>query len=290
MSALVEIISPSFLLRDALYAAIVIGLLCPLVGVYLVLRRMIFLGVALPQVSASGIAFAFMAYSQLFQGHQHGESGERILALAGSIGFTLFALLVLAALEGRGVHSAESRVGAAYALAASFTILFLATDPHGEAQMVNLLKGDMLSTTTESLITVAVTYSIVAAFVLKFRRQLLLVSFDRELAQVFRMRVAVWDTLLYVGLGTVIAVGVMSAGPLVVFGFMTIPPLIARTVSRRMGSFSLISSLIGGTAAFFGFYLAYVFDMPLGPAEVALLGIALVLTATAKKAWTTWAA
>ena len=54
MTALLEILSPSFLLRDALLGSVLVGLVCPLVGVYFVLRRMIFLGVALPQISSAG--------------------------------------------------------------------------------------------------------------------------------------------------------------------------------------------------------------------------------------------
>ena len=59
MNTLVEILSPGFILREALIGSVLVGCLCPLVGVYFVLRRMIFLGVALPQVSAAGIALAF---------------------------------------------------------------------------------------------------------------------------------------------------------------------------------------------------------------------------------------
>ena len=58
MDLVQEMFSPEFLLRHALYASVVIGFVCPLVGVYLVLRRLVFLGVALPQISAAGIAFA----------------------------------------------------------------------------------------------------------------------------------------------------------------------------------------------------------------------------------------
>ena len=288
MSVLVEILSPSFLLRDALYNALVIGFLCPLVGVYLVLRRMIFLAVALPQVSAAGIAFAFLGYALLYHAHQHGGAAERALALSGSISFTLVALLVLAALEGKSVYSAESRIGATYALATSLTFLFLASDPSGEAQMVNILKGDILAATHESLIVLTITYGLVGLFIVKFSRQLLLISFDRDLAKVFRLPVRAWDTALYLCIGLVIGVGVMSAGPLVIFGFLTLPPLAARAITKHMTTFSLVASLIGGISAFTGFYLSYALDLPLGPAEVTLLGFVLVVTLAVKRGLLAW--
>jgi ABC-type Mn2+/Zn2+ transport system permease subunit len=185
MSTLVEILRPDFLLRDALVGSVLVGLVCPLVGVYFVLRRMIFLGVALPQLSAAGIAFSFLAYRMIIGPHEHGGIGERTLAMIGSFGFTLGGLLLLATLERRGRETIDARIGLTYALAASLTILFLASDPHGDAQMVNLLKGDILATTAASLRVVQYVLAAVVVLLLAFRKELLLVSFDRELALVF---------------------------------------------------------------------------------------------------------
>jgi ABC-type Mn2+/Zn2+ transport system permease subunit len=70
--------------------------------------------------------------------------------------------------------------------------------------------------------------------------------------------------------GITISFGVLAAGPLVTFGFLVAPPLTARLLTRHMLSFSLIAAAIGGTCAFAGFCLAYRYDMPLGPAEVAV--------------------
>src|SRR6185436_2738870 len=107
IQTIAEILSPTFLLRDALIGSVLVGLVCPLVGVYFVLRRMIFLGVALPQVSAAGIACSFLGYRLIMGPHEHGEGGERLIALVGSISFTLLALLFLAALERRAKQSVE---------------------------------------------------------------------------------------------------------------------------------------------------------------------------------------
>ena len=59
MDTLREILAPDFLLRNSVYISLLVGLVCPLVGVYLTLRRLIFMGVALPQISSCGIAFDF---------------------------------------------------------------------------------------------------------------------------------------------------------------------------------------------------------------------------------------
>ena len=62
----------------------------------------------------------------------------------------------------------------------------------------------------------------------------------------------------------------MVAGPIVTFGFLVVPPLAARLVTSHMVTFSLVAAAIGGVAAFVGFYCAYRFDLPLGPAQVAV--------------------
>jgi ABC-type Mn2+/Zn2+ transport system permease subunit len=285
MTTLLEILDPSFLLHDALVGSVLVGLVCPLVGAYFVLRRMIFLGVALPQLSAAGIAFSFLAYRAVAGfGHEHGAVGERALAMVGSFGFTLGGLLVLAWLERRGRETVDARVGLTYAIASSVTILFLASDPHGDAQMVNLLKGDILATTATSLRTVTAVLGATVLVLLAFRKELLLVSFDRELATVFGKRVWAWDALLYLVMGITISLGVTTAGPIVTFGFLVVPPLTARLVTRHMVSFLAAASLFGGVAAFAGFYVAYRADLPLGPTQVALAAALLVAVAALRRA------
>jgi ABC-type Mn2+/Zn2+ transport system permease subunit len=282
VSTLVQILSPDFLLRDAMLGSVLVGLACPLVGVYFVLRRMIFLGVALPQVSAAGIAASFLGYRVIAGAHEYLQGGERTLAMIGSFAFTLVALLVLAAFERLGRQTVEARIGFTYALAAAATILFVAYDPHGDALMVNLLKGDILATTGTSLSVLATVFAGVTLILFLCRKEFLLVSFDRDMAVVFGMRAGAWDVLLYLLIGVTISLGVMTAGPLVTFGFLVVPPLTARLLTRRMVAFAIVASLVGGAGAFAGFYAAYVLDLPLGPAQVVLVSVLFVAVAAAR--------
>jgi ABC-type Mn2+/Zn2+ transport system permease subunit len=272
-------------LREALIGSVLVGVVCPLVGVYFVLRRMIFLGVALPQLSAAGIAFSFLMYRTAIGAHEHGVTSERLLAMIGSFGFTLVGLLVLAAFERQGRETVEARIGVTYAVAAAASLLFLAADPWGEAQMMNLLKGDILATTGTSLGLMVGVFGAVIAILFAFRKEFLLVSFDRDLAIVFGKNVALWETLLYLAIGVTISLGVMIAGPLVTFGFLVVPPLAARLLTTHMVSFSLLSSAIGGVSAFVGFYFAYQYDLPLGPAQVVTASLFLAVAGGARAGW-----
>jgi ABC-type Mn2+/Zn2+ transport system permease subunit len=281
MSTLAEILRPGFLLRDALLGSVLVGAVCPLVGVYFVLRRMIFLGVALPQLAAAGIAGAFLLHRVVLGPHLHLGVSDRVLARFGGSVFTLCGILLLAALERRGRETVEARIGVTYAAAGALTILFLALDPFGEAQMVNLLKGDLLATTGTSLSLLVGVFGTVVIVLLAFQKEFLLVSFDRDLAIVFGRSAERWDTVLYLVCGITIAFGVMTAGPLVTFGYLVVPALTARLLTRHMVSFSIAASAIGAGTSFLGFCCAYRYDLPLGPAEVAVSITLLVVVGTA---------
>src|SRR5256885_16094804 len=111
-------LSPDFLLRHALYTSVAIGFVCPLVGVYLVLRRLVFLGIALPQIAAAGIAFAYLLHTVGVHLYPHQEE-EQPMALTGSILFVGAGLIWLATLGLRGRGMAQGRGEGVYAAAAA---------------------------------------------------------------------------------------------------------------------------------------------------------------------------
>src|ERR1044071_9938536 len=110
-----QILSPDFLLRNSVYTSVLIGFACPLVGVFLVLRRLVFMGVALPQVSSTGVAIALSVpvWLRAIQ-PEHAAHSEHLFAFAGSMFFSLSAILMMAFLERRGRGLPEGRLGTAY--------------------------------------------------------------------------------------------------------------------------------------------------------------------------------
>ncbi len=262
-----EILSPSFLLFPALLGSVILALVCPLVGAHLMLRRRMFLGLTLPQIAACGVACTFWLYHAL--GLDHGSGGERLLAMAGSLVFTLAGMGLLAYLDRHATGSPEGRLAAAYALASALTILFIVFNPAGEVEILNLLKGEVISLSKEELKLLAIVYGVVYLGLVLFRREFLLNSFDRDLSFLLTGGSVQWNFWLYVLCGFSIAVGVIMAGPLLVFGFMVLPPLAARTLARGMGWFLGLSSLIGIAIAVLGFFISVRLDLPLGPTDVA---------------------
>jgi len=281
MDTLREIFDPNFLLRNSVYMSLLIGLTCPLVGVYLVLRRLVFMGVALPQISSCGIAFAFALESWGLI--HHAEGGEHALAFAGSSLFTLTAILVLSILERRGRGFIEGAIGMVYVLAGAWSILLLVKNPYGEHGMLDRLKGEIIAVSNGDLAGTAAAFAIVIVALFIFQKEFMLVSFDREMAITLKKNVLLWDGMLFLVIGLTISMAVLSVGPLVTFGFLLIPPVTAHLFARNMRQFSLAAAGIGGLSALAGFYIAYRWDLPVGPVDVALLGFVYGLVFVGKK-------
>lgn len=274
METLLQILSPDFLLRNSVYTSILVGFACPLVGVFLVLRRLVFMGVALPQISSTGVAVALSAPLWLGISHAaHSSQSEHTTAFIGSIAFTLAAILVLAFLERRGRGQPEGRLGTAYVVAAALSILILSKNRYAELGWLDLLKGEVITISNFDLALTAIMLALVLVALALFHKELFLVSFDRVMAVTLRKNVVFWDILLYLLLGLTVSLAVLSVGPLIAFGFLLIPALTAHLFARTMRQFLVLASLLGGISSLLGFWIAYTWDFPVGPADVALLGV-----------------
>ena len=283
-----QILSPDFLLRNSVYTSMLIGFACPLVGVFLVLRRLVFMGVALPQISSTGVAIA-LSLPVWFGTMQpeHSAHSEHMLAMAGSIVFSLGAILLLAFLERRGHGLPEGRLGAAYVVAAALSIILLSLNRYAEVGWLDLLKGQILTVDTSELIMTAVVLGIVIVVLGLFQKEILLVSFDRAMAVTLRKNVVFWDALLFLLIGLTVSMAVLIVGPLVAFGFLLIPALTTHLFAANMRQFTVFASLLGGICSFLGFCIAYRYDLPTGPTDVVLLGVVYSLSFVFSKIFVT---
>lgn len=282
--AIFDFFHPNFLLHNAFVGCLAVGFFCPLIGVYFMLRRLVLLGVALPQISAAGISFAFFLEGLGISWTLHaGESHDRFLALAGSLFFTFAAIMILAAFEQRGSKTSESRLGAYFAGAYALSILLVSANPQGQTEVLNRLHGEIVAVSAQDLHLLLMVFGFLGVLLLAFNAQFLLVSFDREFAQVMGKRVLAWDALLYLIIGVALSVSVLIVGPMLTFAFLIVPPLAARRFSRKMSGFFALSSLFGGISSLAGFYASYHWDWPLGPTAILAASTLLALSFLIKK-------
>lgn len=251
-----------WLFRDALYGALVIALACSVLGVYVVLRRIVFVGAAMAQVSSAGIALAlFMA------GHGLTGVGDHplIFALVFALGAAVFFGL-------GGSHRSsvppDAVIGVAYATAAAAGILLIAKASVGEAHDI-FLQGNILGITRrDTWILIGVALPVLFIHI-AFYKEFLFVSFDREMARTLGYRVQAWNLGLYFTLGVVIAFSMQFAGVILVFNFLVLPAVTGMLLARTMAAIFSIAVGSALLAALIGFVLSVPFDLPSGPAIIA---------------------
>jgi zinc transport system permease protein len=256
-------ISTIFLFREALYGALVIALACSVLGVYVVLRRIVFVGAAIAQLSSAGIALAlFLGGLGVLTGiASHPIAFALFFALAGALFFGL----------GGGQRAGvppDATIGVAYAAAAAVGVLLIAKAKGGEAHDI-FLQGNILGITrADTLVLLGITIPVLFAHVL-FYKEFLFVSFDRETARTLGYRVTFWNLFLYFTLGLVIAFAMQFAGVILVFNFLVLPAVTGLLLARSMAGIFAIAVMSGLLAAIVGFSLSVPFDLPSGPAIIA---------------------
>lgn len=274
-ASLLELLGPDSLFRNAVVGGLLVAVGCAALGVYVALRRIVLVGVALPQVAAAGVALVFW-----WTGHGHAGGDEtHALARLGAVGATGLALAALVVPRGAGSPPAEWRVGALLAISMSATILLVALHPRGDLELTALLRGDLLAIPDADLCALLVAFCGGALVFTLFRRELLLASFDPEYASTLGLAPGRIDALFFALLGVAVGLGVMTAGPLVVFGSLVLPPLAALRIGRSLASVIAIALGVAAISSLGGFWIAYRADLPAGPTSVAAAA-ALWLVAT----------
>jgi len=255
-------------LRHALAAAIVAGASLSFVGVYVILRRIVFVGAALAQLGAAGVGLALLT----------GQSpllGGAAAVLAGALGFALMP-------QQERVISRESLLGATYALASALALLFVALSPVGEAHISALLFGDLLSVghgDMELLASACLFVLIVHALAY---HAFVAVTVDPTFAHSVGVKERWVNLLFYFGLGSLIGACIRAIGALVVFAFLVLPPIAGLVWARSLKLAFTVAVAVASVSAVLGLWLSFAHDLPAGPSVVAVCGVLTFLAAAAK--------
>jgi ABC-type Mn2+/Zn2+ transport system permease subunit len=258
------------LFQDAFLASLLIALGCAVTGVFVVYRRVVFVSAALAQLSSAGVALAlFLAGWGVGLGWL---GSELFLSSVLTLGGVLFF-----ALEGdRHRIPGDARLGIAYVMAGAVAVLLVAQAAGGDAHAL-LFRGNILGIRgDETLLLMGVMAGVLLLHLL-FHKEFVFVSFDGEMAATLGYRVRLWTVILYLTLGAVIAVSIASAGVLLVFSSLVLPPVTGILLGRSLRGVLFWSAGSGVGAAAAGFLLSIRFDLPTGPSIVATSGVLVAL-------------
>jgi ABC-type Mn2+/Zn2+ transport system permease subunit len=260
-------LSAALLFKDALYGALVLSVVCSALGVYVVLRRIVFVGAAIAELSSMGIAMAMWLSGMgwLTGAVAHPIAFSVVFALAGALFFG----------AGGGQRSGvppDATIGVTYAVAAAVGILLIAKAQHGEAHDI-FLQGNILGITRGDVyLLIAVSIPVLLIHLL-FYKEFLFISFDRETARTLGYRVTFWNLLLYFTIGLVIAFAMQFAGVMLVFNYLVLPAVTGMLIAHTMRGIFTVAVVSALISSLIGFSLSVPFDLPTGPAIIATSGV-----------------
>jgi zinc transport system permease protein len=249
----------------------VIAALLAVIGVWVVARREVFLGAAVSQASALGIAVALSLGSVSGAHWLEGDLASAALAIVAAVATAL----VSARGGGPGRESAEAIVAWIFLLAASLPTLLLAHSAHGLEEIHRLAFSTLLGATPADLVVLGALLAATVLFAARFRDPLLLVALDGETAAAFgvpRRRLVIGAALW---LGVCVGFAMRVSGMLFAFGCLVLPALAARRLARESRPLFWMAPALALAVALPGFVVAHALDVPPAQMTVALLCAAL---------------
>jgi zinc/manganese transport system permease protein len=226
-------------------------------GLHVLKRGVIFVDLALAQISALGGTIAFAA------GHvPTSTAGLAYTLLFSAIGA---ALLTVGRVLPKAIH-AEAYIGILYVVATAATIIVVDRSPQGSEHVKQMLVGSILTVSSNDLLKFAIVYGAIGSFHWLARRPL---QATTEAAAAGRSpNGLLWDFLFYLSFGVVVTSSVATAGVLLVFCFLIIPTVIGSLFTSRVAGVLWIGWLGGTAASTIGLSASYAFNLPAGAAMV----------------------
>jgi len=253
-----ELFTYGFMQR-ALLSSILIGVLCSVIGVYVVLRGISFIGAGTAHAAFAGVTLGFLI---------------NVNPLALAILFGLVTIWIIQFLSQRGEVKLDVSIGIFYTFTMALAIFFLGLMRVYNAEVYGYLFGSILSVTSQDLWVIAGLTLFVLLLIFAFYKELHFLTFDQEMAEASGIP-AKWLFFLLLNLiALTIVVSLKAVGALLVFALIIIPAAAAYQLTHSMRVMMVYSVITGITASVGGVLLSYQFDLPSG-ATIVLLATAL---------------
>ena len=245
--------------RHGLVAATLAGALCGLMGVYIVLRRMSYIGHGLSHAVFGGAVVSALMGWNFFLG-------------AGAWGF-LSALLIQGTARRRNI-GADAAIGVITTASFALGVALISKSRSFEKNFESALFGNILGVTPEDLIAIGAVSAVVAVAVFFGYKQLLFATFDPEIAPIYGVPMRWLDTAFALALAATIVVCMNVVGVTLIAAAIVIPPVSARLLTSSFGPLVILSTILGGACGFFGMFVSYYGDVASGPAIILLAAAA----------------
>jgi manganese/iron transport system permease protein len=257
---LLEPLSYAFMVRGMI-AAVLVGVICAVVGTYVVLRGMAFFGDALAHTILPGIALGYLI-----------SGGARDVLFWWALGTAVLAALGIGAISRNAEIKEDTAIGIIFAGMFALGIALISTVKSYAVDLTHFLFGDVLSVSSHSLWLILLFGGLVLLAVFAFYKEFMTLSFDPVLAATLRLPVGLLNNLLLALIAVTVAVSLQTVGVALMVAMLVTPAATAYLLTNRLSTMMILAAVFASLAGVIGLYLSFYLSIA--------SGAAIVLTAT----------
>jgi len=249
-------------MRNALAAGLLASVICGIMGTLVVVNRIVFLSGGIAHAAYGGIGLS------LFLGWPY---------MVGTIGFSLTAAMVMAAVSLKARHRADTIIGVIWAVGMAIGIILLDLTPGYNVDLMSYLFGSILAVPGSDLWVMLIVGTLITGFMIYFYKDLLAISYDEEFARIRGVPIRTLYFALVGLLALTIVMVIQIVGLILVIALLTIPPFIVEKYAKSLWQMMIGSSLLGAVFTVSGLWLSYAFNLTSGACIILVSGIAFFL-------------
>jgi manganese/iron transport system permease protein len=264
---LVDPLAYPFMVRGLL-AAILVGVVCATVGVYIVLRGMAFFGDALAHAILPGVAVGYLV-----------SGGNQTVLFWFALITAMITAIGIGAVSKGAALKEDTAIGIVFAGMFALGVALISTVRGYAVDLAHFLFGNVLGVSNQDLWLILFFGSIVILAIILFYKEFLVISFDPVLAATLRLPADFLNYLLFVLLAITIVVSLQTVGVALMLAMLVTPPATAYLLTRRLPAMMLTSAALGAFSGVVGLYLSYYVSVASGAAIVLVSTSLFLLTA-----------
>ena len=250
-------------MRNALAAGLLASIICGIMGTLVVVNRIVFLSGGIAHAAYGGIGLAFY-FNWPY--------------LPGTIGFSLFAAMLMAAISHTAKHRADTIIGVIWALGMALGVILVDLTPGYNVDLMSYMFGSILTVPGSDLFIMMIIGGMMTILVAYYYQDLLAMSYDEEFARIRGVPVK----KLYFGLigmlSVTIVLVIQVVGLILVIALLTIPPFIIEKYAKSLVQMMVASSFLGAVFTIIGLWFSYRYNLTSGASIIMVSGIAFLLS------------
>ncbi len=252
LQVLTEPLSYPFMVR-ALLAAIMVGVLCPVIGAYMVLKGLSFFGDALAHAILPGVVLTFLLGWPM---------------AIGALASALSAAFLIGLISQRSTLKEDTAIGIVFAGAFALGVAMLSTVNNYAVDLTHILFGDVLGVSQNDLWVILALGTVVLGAILILYKEFLVLTFDPVLALVLRLPATALRYLMLGLIALTVVTSLQTVGIALVLAMLVTPAATARILTRRLPAMMAVAAALGVLSNVSGLYISYYLNIASGPTMV----------------------